>query len=325
MQVRLRGRMCVPLLTGAQRQTQEEGKLKRNHVLSIILLVLLLIVVPMVAACGGEEETTTTAPATETTAAGEDLAAAADEAIAAVTKSSIIETPPTMKEGVLQGGSDTAFPPMEFSDEQGGYIGFDVDLCTALAKKMGLELEVVSTAWDGIIPALLSDRYDIIMSAMSITEERKEQVNFTNPYLPGILAISAPIDKPVMTKEELVGKTVGVQVDTTGQFAIEEMEGIKEIKKYATILEAFMDMAAGRVECVVNDEPVNAYIIQTNTDYQAKFANTGGIVTVNDYGYAIKKENTALLEAMNLGLTELINEGVYQKICKKWGLTGIIN
>ncbi|NLE11782.1 MAG: basic amino acid ABC transporter substrate-binding protein [Actinobacteria bacterium] len=299
--------------------------MKRNHVLSIILLVLLLIVVPMVAACGGEEETTTTAPATETTAAGEDLAAAADEAIAAVTKSSIIETPPTMKEGVLQGGSDTAFPPMEFSDEQGGYIGFDVDLCTALAKKMGLELEVVSTAWDGIIPALLSDRYDIIMSAMSITEERKEQVNFTNPYLPGILAISAPIDKPVMTKEELVGKTVGVQVDTTGQFAIEEMEGIKEIKKYATILEAFMDMAAGRVECVVNDEPVNAYIIQTNTDYQAKFANTGGIVTVNDYGYAIKKENTALLEAMNLGLTELINEGVYQKICKKWGLTGIIN
>src|SRR5690606_19821949 len=141
----------------------------------------------------------------------------------------------------------------------------DVDLCTALAKKMGLTLETVSTAWDGIIPALLSDRYDIIMSAMSITEERLEQVNFTNPYLPGILAISAPIDKPVTTKEELVGKIVGVQVDTTGQFAVEEIQGVKEIKKYATILEAFMDMAAGRVECVVNDEPVNAYIIQTNT------------------------------------------------------------
>ena len=280
--------------------------MKRNHVLLIVLLLLALAVVPMAAGCGPDF-------------AEENV----DDFIASIEKSDNIDTPDTIEKGWIQGGSDTAFPPMEFSDEAGGYQGFDVDLCTALAHKMGLKLQVVSTAWDGIIPGLLGDRYDIIMSAMSITEERLEQVNFTDAYLPGILAITAPIDAPVTTPEELAGKIVGVQVDTTGQFAVEEVEGVKEIKKYPDILTAFQDLAAGRVECVVNDEPVNAYIIETNEDYKARFANTGGIVTVNDYGYAIKKENTDLLEAMNKALAELIADGTYQKICDKWGLTGV--
>lgn len=307
--------------------------MKKYHAIWVVLLLLALILVPVVAGCGGEDETTATtaAESTDTTAAeGEEAglnptgpaAEAADAAVAAVTKSDAIETPKTIKEGILQAGSDTAFPPMEFSDGKGGYIGFDVDLCTAIAKKMGLELEVISTAWDGIIPALMGDRFDVIMSAMSITPERLEQINFTDPYLPGILAISTPKDAPIADAAGLAGKIVGVQVDTTGQFAVEEVEGVKEIKKYATILEAFMDMDAGRVEAVVNDEPVNAYVIATNKDYNEKYANTGGIVTDNSYGYAIKKENTALMDAMNAAMKELRAEGVYQKILDKWGLTG---
>lgn len=298
--------------------------MKRSHVILIALLVMALMIIPIVSACGGEEETTTTAGQDTTTnpGGGGDVTSIADAAIAAVTKSDAIETPKTIKEGVLQAGSDTSFPPMEFSDEKGGYIGFDIDLCTALAKKMGLQIETVSTAWDGIIPALMGDRFDIIMSAMSITEERLKQINFTDPYLPGILAISTPIDAPIADGAGLAGKIVGVQVDTTGQFAVEEVAGVKEIKKYGTILEAFQDLAIGRVEAVVNDEPVNAYIIETNADYKAKFANTGGIVTDNSYGYAIKKESTDLLAAMNTALKELRADGVYAKILAKWGLTG---
>ena len=288
------------------RESRRRERLKRNHVLLIVLVLLATTIVPLVAGCGNDFKEQ-----------------AVDDFIASIEKSDAIDKPDTIEGGWIQGGSDTAFPPMEFSDEKGGYIGFDVDLCTALAHKMGLKLQVVSTAWDGIIPGLLGDRYDIIMSAMSITEERLEQVNFTDAYLPGILAITAPIDAPVTKAEDLAGKIVGVQVDTTGQFAVEEIAGVKEIKKYPDILTAFQDLNAGRVEAVVNDEPVNAYIIQTNTDYKAKFANTGGIVTVNDYGYAIKKENTDLLKAMNAALAELIADGTYQKICDKWGLTGV--
>jgi ABC-type amino acid transport substrate-binding protein len=290
----------------------------------IALLVLALILVPVVAACGGEKATTTTAGQASTTDVGGtgDVAAIANAAVAAVTKSAAIETPKTIKAGFLQAGSDTSFPPMEFSDEKGGYIGFDVDLCTAIAKKMGLKLETISTAWDGIIPALIGNRFDIIMSAMSITPERLQQISFSDPYLPGILAISTPKDKPIKDGPGLSGKIVGVQVDTTGQFAVEAVTGVKEIKKYGTILEAFQDLAAGRVDAVVNDDPVNAYIIATNTDYKAKFANTGQIITDNSYGYAITKENTTLLAAMNTALKELRADGVYTKILAKWGLVG---
>ena len=305
-------------------------KSKKKLVSLGVLLVLVLVLTAFVVACGDktdtpttEGDTTSTAVDGETTTTVNEAVAAADAAIAAVTKSDNIDTPATIKAGFLQAGSDTAFPPMEFSDGKGGYIGFDIDLCSALAKKMGLELEVVSTAWDGIIPALLANRYDIIMSAMSITPERLEQMSATDPYLPGILAISAPKDKPVADAASLAGKIVGVQVDTTGQFAVEEVEGVKEVKKYATILEAFMDMDAGRVECVVNDEPVNAYIIDQNAQYKEKYANTGGIVTDNSYGYWCNKDNAALLAAMNQAMQELIDEGVYQKICDKWGLTGV--
>lgn len=295
--------------------------MKRKHVLLIALVVLVLTLVPVLSACGDEEETTTTAAATETTAAGtettaagDDAAAIADAAIAAVTKSDAIETPKTITAGKLQAGSDTVFAPMEFSDEKGGYIGFDVDLCTALAKKMGLELEVVSTAWDGLISGLLGDRWDIIMSGMSITEERLKEINFTDPYLPTNLAITTRVDAPIADAQGLVGKIVGVQVNTTGQFAVEEIAGVKEIKKYDDSLLAIQELLAGRVDAVVNDSPVNSYYIAGKPE----FANTGKIGTDDNYGFGIKKENTDLLAAMNAALGELKADGVYDKIHAKW-------
>lgn len=280
--------------------------MKKKHAVLIVLFVLALVLVPMVAGCGS----------------GNFAENVTDDYIMSITKSANIETPKTIEDGWLQAGSDTAFPPMEFSDEKGGYIGFDVDLCTAIAHKMGLKLQVVSTAWDGIIPALLSKRYDIIMSGMTIGPERLEQMNATDPYLPGVIAITTPKDAPISEPAGLAGKIVGVQVDTTGQFAVEEVQGVKEIKKYATILEAFQDLAAGRVEAVVNDEPVNAYIIKTNAAYAEKFVNSSGFVTDNSYAYWCTKENTALQTAMNTALKELRDEGVYQKICDKWGQKG---
>lgn len=302
--------------------------MKRTLVYCLLFLALSLVLSSV--ACAGLGETTTTtsatdttaAASTDTTAASDDKAAAANAAIAAVAKSQAIETPLTLKAGVLLAGSDVAFPPMEFSDGKDGYLGFDVDLCTALAKKLGLELEVVPTPWDKLISALQADRFDMIMSAMKITEDAQAQITFTDPYLPGILAISAPISAPIVDAAGLAGKIVGVQVDTTAQSEVEKIQGVKEIRKYGTILEAFQDLAAGHIDCVVNDEPVNAYIIENNPEYKEKLSNTGKIVTAHDYAYGVKKENTALLQALNAALRELRAEGVYNKICEKWGLVG---
>lgn len=282
-----------------------------------MLVIVGLLFIPLVIGCGGSA--TTTSGATSTTAA-EDVgptgpnAEAADKAIAGITKSANIETPKTITAGKLQAGSDTAFPPFEYSDGKGGYIGFDVDMMTALCKKMGLELVVVPTAWDGIIPALVSDRFDIIMSAMSITPERLEQINFSDPYYKNDLAITTPVDKPIKDADGLKGKVVGVQVNTTGQFAVEKIEGIKEIKKYENIITALQDLQAGRTDAVVNDEPSNAFQIRNIPE----LANTGIIPVDDDYGFGIKKENEALLKAINQALKELKDEGIYDLIKKKW-------
>jgi ABC-type amino acid transport substrate-binding protein len=283
--------------------------LKRSWLVALMLLVVMLAVMPLTAGCGGDDETTTTEAA-----GGGDPGAAADEAIAAIEKSDAIETPPTLEAGKLQAGSDTSFAPFEFSDEQGGYIGFDVDLITAIAKKMGVEAVVVPTAWDGIIPNLVADRYDIIMSAMTITEERQQQINFTDGYIDTNLAITTLVDSPIEDEAGLDGKIVGVQVDTTGQFAVEEVAGVKEIKKYENSVAAIQDLFAGRVDAVVNDSPVNAYY----TRDKPEFGNTGKIGTDDQYGFGIKKENTALLDAMNAALAELKDDGTYDLIYAKW-------
>lgn len=284
--------------------------MKRSLILLVVLAVTALALMPLAVGCGGDT-TTTTAPAAT---GGADVVAAADEAIAAVTKSDAIETPPTLETGKLQAGSDTSFAPFEFSDEAGGYIGFDVDLVTAIAKKMGLEAVVVATAWDGIIPNLVADRYDIIMSAMTITEERKQQISFTDGYIDTNLAITTKLSDPITDGAGLKDKIVGVQVDTTGQFEVEKIAGVKEIKKYENSVAAIQDLLAGRIDAVVNDSPVNAYYTRESADY----GNTGKIGSDDQYGYGIKQENTALREAMNAALAELRADGTYDKIYAKW-------
>lgn len=284
--------------------------MKKSWILLVALAVFTLALVPLAVGCGGDT-TTTTAPAAT---GGGDVVAAADEAIAAITKSDAIETPPTLETGKLQAGSDTSFAPFEFSDEKGGYIGFDVDLVTAIAKKIGLEAVVVATAWDGIIPNLVADRYDIIMSAMTITDERKEQISFTDGYIDTNLAITTKVDAPIIDAAGLKDKIVGVQVDTTGQFEVEKVEGVEEIKKYENSVAAIQDLLAGRVDAVVNDSPVNAYYTRDSPAY----GNTGKIGSDDQYGYGIKQENNALREAMNAALAELKTDGTYDKIYAKW-------
>lgn len=283
--------------------------MKRSWILLAVLVVAALVLMSLAVGCGDDTTTTTAAPD-----GADDPVAAADEAIAAVTKSDAIETPPTLEAGKLQAGSDTSFAPFEFSDEAGGYTGFDVDLVTAIAKKMGLEAVVVPTAWDGIIPNLVADRYDIIMSAMTITPERQEQISFTDGYIDTNLAITTKLDAPITDAEGLKDKIVGVQVDTTGQFEVEKIAGVKEIKKYENSVAAIQDLLAGRIDAVVNDSPVNAYYTRESPDY----GNTGKIGSDDQYGYGIKQENTALREAMNAALAELKADGTYDLIYAKW-------
>lgn len=229
----------------------------------------------------------------------------------------------TITPGVITVGADTAYPPFESAvatPQAGGakYEGFDVDLGDAIAAKLGVKWEVVSTAWDGIIPGLQAGKYDVIMSAMTITDERKQQITPSYPYILSDQSIAVKKGSTIKEPRDLKGKKVGVQVDTTGQFEAEKTLGkaYKDLKKYDDILLAFQDLRAGRVDAVVNDLPGSQWIIDQNYKDQMELAKV--IKTDEAYGIWVKQGNTKLLEAINKALEEVIADGTYAQIYEKW-------
>ncbi len=222
----------------------------------------------------------------------------------------------TLTSGKLTMGSDTSYPPFE-SMEGTTPVGFDVELAGVIAEQMGLELEVISTAWDGIIPGLKTNKYDIIMSAMTITPERKKEINFSDPYIDSDQSIAVTNDSKIKTEEDLKDKVVGVQIDTTGQTKAEEIQpkvGIKEIQKFDTILVAFEALEQGKVEAIINDYPVNMYVSKK----RGKTKVVTKIKTNEQYGIGVNKKNTELLDKINEALKKVKEEGKYANIYKQW-------
>lgn len=226
-----------------------------------------------------------------------------------------------VEEGYLTVGSDIAYPPFEYTDKDTGeYVGFDIDLMKEVAKRMGLEVKFVNTAWDGIIPGLLAHKYDVICSAMTITEERAKQVDFSDPYFEARqVIITMADDTSINDVEDLAGKVVAVQQGTTGDFAAQKLveEGIQfEIKRFEGTPEALMAVQKGDADAAIIDNFV-AYIAakENPTIYRVvesdKFAP-------EYYGIAVNKDNPALLEKINEVLKEIKEDGTYDKIYNKW-------
>lgn len=219
----------------------------------------------------------------------------------------------TIEKGRLLIGSDTKYPPFEYM-EGGKPVGFDVDIADAIAGKMKLELKVISAPWTDLIKQLKSNRFDVIVSAMTITPERKTEINFSDPYIDADQSICVAKGSSIRSAADLSGKVVGVQRDSTGQFTAERTKGIKEIKKYDSILQAFTNLAAGGVDAVINDYPVNAY----TSEKTGKTEVVAIIKTNEKYGIGVKKSNTELLKKINQALIDLKSDGTYDTIYKKW-------
>ncbi len=222
----------------------------------------------------------------------------------------------TVQTGKLSMGSDTSYPPFESMDGNKP-VGFDVEVAQALAKKMGVTLEVISTAWDGIIPGLKTKKYDMIMSAMTITPDRQKEINFSTPYYTSNQSIAVVKGSPIKSQADLKGKVVGVQIDTTGQTKAEELQpkvGIKEIQKFDTITVAFEALEQGKVDAIINDYPVNYYEGQK----RGKTQIAQKITTNEQYGIGLRKDNTALQTSINNAFKAIQADGTYATIYKKW-------
>jgi len=217
-----------------------------------------------------------------------------------------------IKPGVLTVGSDTTWPPMEYI-EGDKIVGFDVDLTQAIADKIGLKLDYQSAAWDGLFPALTSHKYDMAISSITITDERKKEMDFSDPYFKTDQSATTKEDAGIDSVEKMDGKTAGVQIGTTGELVSKDIKGCTT-KTYDDILMAFEDLKAGRIDAVICDNYVGYSYSKKNEGFKVGFV----ITTDEKLGIAFAKDTPELLKAVNSALKTLIDDGTYDLIFETW-------
>lgn len=217
--------------------------------------------------------------------------------------------------GKIRIGVDDSYPPMEYRDETNTLVGFDVDFGNAIGKKLGTKIEWTPTAWDGILPALKASKFDMILSSLSITDDRKKEIGFTDPYIVGgPIVVINPKDTSIKTKEDLKGKIVGVQLGSTGEEALKSISGIKDTKKYDKITEALQDLSAGRVQAVVADDQVGRYYIGLDP---TKYSLAAKLVD-EPFGIGFRQDDSALTTVVQKAINDLKADGTLSKISMKW-------
>ena len=259
----------------------------KHHSLRLAGLVAILFAfAALVVGCGGE--------ATETTAGGDSSGLT------------------TIDPGVLTIGSDIPYKPFEFGEPP--YEGFDVDVANAIAEKLGLETEFVKTPFDTIFRDVAQGKFDMVISAATITPERAKQVAFSDPYFAADQALVVTEGSDIESVDDLDGVTVGAQLGTTGETYANDETGAGEVRTYDLVDDAFQALSAGQVDAAIIDFPVAA---------EAQEAGEGILVaetipTEEFYGMAFSPDNPGLVEAVNGALGEIKEDGTYTEIYEEW-------
>ena len=257
----------------------------KKKILAILLALTMMITF---AACGGN---------------GEPAEDAADEV-------------PTYKVAM-----EPTFPPFDTIDEETQELaGFDVDMMNAIAENQGFKLEWVNMGFDGLIPALQAGNIDIIASGMNASEERREKVDFSTTYYDSGLVIAVKAGNTTIKSIDDLTKDMkaGGQIGTTGaDLATELFETgkIGEAKIYNGLDVAIMDLQNGTIDALINDLPVTKAYMDSKP---GSIEIVGDVLNAESYGYAVAKGNTELLEKINTGMQNLIDDGTFDEIYAKW-------
>lgn len=247
----------------------------------------------LLAACGSDDtdtaDTTTTAP-----------------------ESSVEAPEGLVDEGALTVCSDTPYEPFELKDDAGKDTGYDMDLLRAIGESAGLELKVIDLPFDGILGSLEAGDCDVVASAVTITEERAQQVDFTEPYFDAdqSLLVKADQAEAQAALADLAGASIGVQSGTTGETYANENNPGAEIKAFEDSDGLFSALEAGEIDAILQDLPVNAY--RATQDTSVVVVET--YPTGEQYGFAVKKGNEALLTFLDEGLAALHADGTFDEI-----------
>lgn len=230
-------------------------------------------------------------------------------------------TPSESNEKLIIGVDDT-FAPMGFRDENNELVGFDIDLAKMIAEKLNVEIEFQPIDWAMKETELNGNNIDLIWNGYTITEKRKEQVNFTTPYLNNRQIIVVLADSDIASKADLSGKSLSVQKESSALEAVlKDADFAAELKdgapiEFDTNIDCFMDLEAGRSDAIVCDEVLARYVMKQRgaEKYRVLEDNFGE----EEYGIGVRKSDTELLENLNKALEEARNDGSYDALYQKW-------
>jgi len=212
--------------------------------------------------------------------------------------------------------TDATWPPFEYVDEQTmDIVGFDIDLIKAIADEAGLDIEIVNVSWDPLLAGMAQCQYDAAISAMTITDERKEVMLFSSPYFEAGQLVTVRFgNTDIASKEDLGGKTVGAQIGTTGSFEVGKIAGAT-LKTYDDIGLAMQDLMNGQIDAIISDNPLAMGYANANPD---KLKTVGAVFTSEYYGIAVCNTETELLERINEGLAKVKAKGLIDELILKW-------
>ena len=276
---------------------------------AIAMLLATVMCTAMLTGCGSDSAANESSQASESSAA-ETVAASTEAATTAAT-----EAAEQTEGGVLVFGTNAEFPPFEYVGDDGEPDGFDVALIKAVGEKLGMEVQVENMEFDSLVSSI-GNRIDGAIAGMTVTEERKAQVDFSDPYYEAVQFVIVPADSEIANAEDLKNKTIGCQLGTTGMFLAEDIEGATA-QTYNRAIDAVNDLVNGRLDAVIIDKnPAEVF----NTKFEGKVKIIDGAdfdFEAEEYAIALPK-GSELVEQVNQALADLKADGTFDALVSEY-------
>ena len=265
--------------------------MRKSRLLAIMSALAVLVAMVLVVGCGSSDDDSSSSSSSSDSVSSE-----------------------LITEGTLTVGTDTPYPPFEFGKAP-DYDGFDIDMTNAIADKLGLETKYQDTAFDTIFTDVAQGKFDMVASASSITPERQQTVNFSDPYYEAEQALLVAPGSDIKTVEDLAGKTVAAQDGTTGETFANDETDAGQVRGFPNGPASIAALVNGQAEATIIDQPVAQDALDKG---QTGFEIATTIPTGDIYGLALSKKSPELLSAVNGALSELKTDGGLDKIYQKW-------